>query len=335
MKKNCLVSICLLIFSVSLSAINVFENREFIVVLQEENIEYIEKLTKSNKIDEIAQYKNNIKEYNENITKAFKDEWKESSVEFLLTSAVEAYTLDQLANSLVLNSERVELEKVNFLMFNIAEGPFLSDKKKKTINPTKNYLFKISLENDVPSYADFILLISKIKIYFNFQKPFDRNKLESMLASKKLIIDKAVDLSKEDVKSSYPFPFEFKTTEEILKLKNERDDNSIYVKLDVANGSDGLVNFLLIESKTGLILARCHITGLVKVSYNSPSEKHQKNYNSGSNCSYCPPPCLYCNQNGKEIFRLYTAKAKLKKTQLVYMSSTKKQLKWFPSLMIY
>ncbi|MCB9360176.1 MAG: hypothetical protein H6587_01455 [Flavobacteriales bacterium] len=314
------------------SIINEFKNRKLIVALQVESQEYIDELTSAGKSSAVTEYKNNILENNTNLTKVFNEVWKETSFEFLPITELESYTEEQLSKVVVLTGERMMVEKINFFKYNVSVGHFVEGKKKKITYKSDNNYFKIALENEVPSVADFTLLLKKIKIYFRLEKQFDRNGLESILAKKKLCIDKKAGLTRDDVSSAYPFSFEFKTAEEILQLKNDKDAACVYLKLDVA--ADNQINFMMVEAKTGLILARCHLTGLTKVSFNTPSGQHNKKYGSNTNCTICNT-CLYCDQTGEEMFRLYTAKAKLKPTQLKYMSSNKKQLKYFPNLMIY
>lgn len=312
--------------------INEFKNRKLVVALQVESQKYIDELTSTGKSAEAAEYKKNILENNTNLTKVFNEVWKETSFELLPITELESYTEEQLSKLVVLTGERMTIEKINFFKYNVSVGHFVEGKKKKVTYKSDNNYFKIALENEVPSVADFTLLLKKIKIYFRLEKQFDRNGLESILTKKKLYIDKKAGLTRDDVSSAYPFSFEFKTAEEILQLKNDKDAACVYLKLDVA--ADNQINFMMVEAKTGLILARCHLTGLTKVSFNTPSGQHNKNYGSNANCIVCNT-CLYCDQTGEEMFRLYTAKAKLKPTQLKYMSSNKKQLKYFPNLMIY
>ena len=95
---------------------------------------------------------------------------------------------------------------------------------------------------------------------------------------------------------------------------------------------------MIIDCETGKIISRCHITGLSKISFNSPSNNHhmknQSFYNEslGQVSSYAGTGYGHV---GDEILRLYTAKAQLKKTQLKYLSSESKQFGSFKNLMIY
>lgn len=170
-----------------------------------------------------------------------------------------------------------------------------------------------------PPRPDLFFLISNMKIYFKIEKEFDREQLEEVLAKKTLLLDTAsVQKTDKEVKEDYSFPFKLASSEEIFNLAENKDKNSLYIKLGLeykgksAQTKMIIVNFMIIDCETGKILSRCGITGLGCINWAIPI---------GMDYYYA--------------VRLYTSKAKLKGLQLRWMSSKKKQLKFFKQLTLY
>ena len=120
------------------------------------------------------------------------------------------------------------------------------------------------------------------------------------------------------------------SVDEINKAKNSRDKNSLYVKLDLFRAS-GQQAFILVDCETGKILSRSLLGGITKVGFNGPS----KQYIDGGQISYSAisaganslsyRTCSSCGISGPELVRLYTAKARMKKSVLNVLGSQKIQ----------
>ena len=91
------------------------------------------------------------------------------------------------------------------------------------------------------------------------------------------------------------------------------------------------LTFILVDCETGKILSRSLTGGLTKVSFNGPS----KVYVAGGQISYSAissginalsfRTCSSCGISGPELVRLYTAKARMKKSVLNVLGSQKIQ----------
>ena len=64
-----------------------------------------------------------------------------------------------------------------------------TNKKGKTTFDCDVREFRVNIRNEVPSKADLLYLITNLKIYFNQEKEFDREGLESTLAKKTLLLN--------------------------------------------------------------------------------------------------------------------------------------------------
>jgi hypothetical protein len=310
-----------------------FKKRKLIIALQEENPKTIEKLTKKNLIKEIDSYKANVKLDNEITQKVFTDLWKETPIEFIPESKIISLSDEELSKSSLMMHEAASDEGIEFMYYNIAIMNTFTDKKGNKSSDKHDKFFKVSLENDVVSFADLLFLLQKMRVLLDYQKQFDQTGLDAKLASKTLLIDKDAELSQEEAKDNYDFPFKLVTKQEILDSKNSMDKKTLYTKVDVYAG---VQNFLIVESETGNIIARSTIAGVTKVSFNAPSERHQAQGQlamaeaSGANQNkFVYRGCSTCGSaTGQEIFRLYTAKAKLQKAVLRLLNNQKRQIKY-------
>lgn len=303
------------------------KKRKLVIVLLEENQESIEKLTKEGKSAEIASYKQNIQKDNEITMASFKEFWKETPLEFITEAKVKDLTPAQLVEMTLISHEAASIEKVEFLMYDVCLGYNETSKKGKTAFDLYHKFFKFSPENEVPSQADLLLLLHKIRVFYDLDKQFDLKTLDAKLAKKTLLIDKdATEMSKEEIKDAYEFPFKLVSAEEIAASKNNRDKGTVYLKLDVYKDG-GQQAFLLVESETGQVLSRSLMGGITKVSFNYPSSKA---YDASGQLTSIDKnmqfrSCISCGMAGGEIFRLYTARAKLKKSVLKVLASQKIQ----------
>ncbi|MBA2612972.1 MAG: hypothetical protein H0U95_13450 [Bacteroidetes bacterium] len=317
---------------------NEFKKRKLLIALQEENPKTIEELNKKGKQNLIESYKANVKRDNEITKKVFTEYWKDTPIEFILESKITSLTEDELSKSAIMMHEAASNEGVEFMYYNIAIIQVLTNKKGNKSYDKYDKFFKVSLEDDVVSYADLLLLTKKMKTLFDYDKQFDQTQLNTKLASKTLLIDKeSCELSEEDMKSNYDFPFKLVSRQELLESKNSKDPKTLYVKVDLYAG---MPNFLIIDSENGQVIARSTIAGLVKVSFNGPSGSFNSNgqlatisEKASNRVTY--NSCMTCGISGGEIIRLYTAKAKLKKAVIRVLNNQKQQIKFYSDLTPY
>jgi len=307
-----------------------FKARKLIVVLLGENKDEVERLTKKGKNDELEIYRNNVKAYNENITNAFKNFWTETNFEIMSETDVAGTDISEKAlDWVLLLPDKKQIEKVDFMTYKATM--VYPTGKKKAINERE---FKISIPNGIPEEADFLLLMHKIKVYYGFDKEFDRTQLEETLAAKTLYVDTTLtELSPEEFKEEYPHPFKYTGAKEILELANKRDKSVLYFKPDVTGG---IINVMIINAETGAIISRTNLSGLAKVSMKTPEGR----FGNGSNLMFGGPQlflevCTSCVFGNIELFRLYTAKPRVKKLMLKFMINESKQIKHFSPLMIF
>lgn len=313
------------------SAMTEIKKRKLVIVLLDENPVTINELKSKGKESEIPMYLENIKKDNE-ITKAiFTELWKETPLEFIQESKVLTYTPDELSQITIITHEAATMETVDFMVYDVCLSHKVEGKKGKISYETYNKALKFSTENEVPSSADLLLLIHKIKVYFGFEKQFELKTLNDVLAKKTLLLNKeTTELTAAEIKEKYDFPFKLVSAEEIDKAKNSRDNKFLYVKLDLFR-TGGQQAFILIDCETGKILSRSLIGGITKVGFNGPS----KQYVSGGQISYSAisaganalafRTCSSCGISGPELVRLYTAKARMKKSVLNVLGSQKIQ----------
>jgi hypothetical protein len=312
-----------------------FKARELLLIGYVESPESIAELTASN----AEKYKADIALYNANIQAAFKEHWADKPQSFKLQPEAVSLTAEELLNYVVLTSDIKEIEGIEFFVFTLNTIYFETNRKgvKSYLDDTRS--FRVSLENTVPTKADFLFLITKLKMYFKEEPAFDRANLEELLASKTLLVNaESTEMSEAEIKEVYPFPFKFSSTEEVFAAANNRDANTLYMKMDIEfRESMELINFMIIECETGRIISRCHITGLTKVTLNESSNHHQAmqayfDAEAGRPNSFIGTGYGHV---GAEIATLYLKKAELKATQFKYFCSEKKQLKAFKNLVIY
>jgi hypothetical protein len=313
------------------SAVAEMKKRKLVIALLDENQETVNELKSKGKANEVPSYLENIKKDNE-ITKAiFTELWKETPLEFIQESKVLSYTPDELSQIAIITHEAATMENVDFMIYDVCLSHKVEGKKGKISYETYNKAFKYSAENDLPSSADLQLLIHKIKVYFDFEKQFDLKTLNDVLAKKTLLLNKeTTELTAQEIKDKYEFPFKLVSAEEINNAKNSRDKNYLYVKLDLFRAS-GQQAFILVDCETGKIMSRSLLGGITKVGFNGPS----KQYVSGGQISYSAisagvnaisyRTCSSCGISGPELVRLYTAKARMKKSILNVLGSQKIQ----------
>tara|TARA_B100000809_G_scaffold145150_1_gene142760 strand:- start:1249 stop:2274 length:1026 start_codon:yes stop_codon:yes gene_type:complete len=312
-----------------------FKKRKLLVVLYEEDASTISELSG----DALKQYKDGIKLYNKNVTASFKNNWADKPSDFIRMSEVEAFSNDKIEEYSILTAGIKTREKIDFYVFtlNIIYSKSNKKGKKKYFNSTKR--FNVNLKSTIPSLADLLFLTTKMKTYFGSEKVFDRNNLEELLKTKTLLIDEnTTKLTKAEIKENYPFPFKVTTTNDIAQLSESKDKNSLYFRIDIVKIDKMiLVNFIVTDCESGRMLARCHMGGLTKVSFNAPSNNHLKNQAFFD--AAAGRPNSYAGTGfglvGPELARIYTKKVSLKKNILKIISSEKKQLKSFKKLMIY
>ena len=316
-----------------------FAKRKLLLVLYEEDATTIQELTKKGDNNALEKYKLDIKKYNDNIQSSFKEYWGDKPQEAITMSSAQLLKNEELEKFTIITSEIESKENIEFFVFTLNFIYSTTNKKgvKKYFYDTRD--FKVSLQSEVPTKADFLFLTTKLKIYFGLEKEFDRTGLEKFLAKKTLLIDKDItSMSSAEIKEAYSFPFKVLKSEQISELVDQNDKNSLYFKLDIDYiDKMTLINFMIIDCETGKIISRCNLSGLTKVSWNMPSEHHKKNlafYNPKDGNVNTYPGTGY-GHVGAEIMRIYTKQATLKKTQLTYLSSEKKQFNSFKKLMLY
>lgn len=314
-----------------------FKKRKLLIVLYEEDASIIEEFTKIGDQETIEIHKENTKKYNDNITSSFKTHWEEKSPEFLKMSEFKTLTNGDLEAYSVLTVSTKTRENIDFFVFTLSLRYPKENKKGEIGYYTNKKSFNVNIQNQVPSMGDLLFLVTKMKMYFGVENVFDRNNLEELLKNKTLLIDKNITkLTESEIKENYLFPFKITTAEEIQELADNKDNNSLYFKIDIIyKDKMALINFMIIECETGKILSRWHMGGLTKVSYNGPSNNHLKKYSPKDRHGRGVYDNLGIGFIGPELARLYTKKVKLQKYSLKAMSSEKKQLKSKKRLMIY
>ncbi|KAA9325391.1 hypothetical protein [Adhaeribacter soli] len=307
-----------------------FKKRKLVVVLQDEDAAFIEKLTKSGNTSGIEVYRSKLQKNNERVMAAFKEQWKETPLEFMQSGKADALPRAEQSELAMLTYGNSTVEKIKFMNYHLAMVIANVSKKNKTTYGTRNRDFKVSLANEIPTQGDLTYVIKKIKNYYGIGETFDRKNLEAKLASKTLYLDKENlgKLNEEAIKESYKFPYKLVSDLTIDSLANTKDKNALYLKLDTYSTQQAgeIINFTIIESETGEVLSRSHMTGVASFSINMPSEKSLQ---ASGRLIY---DCVFCDTIGEELFRVYTAKPKLEKVILKHMSSSKTQLTWYKEL---
>jgi hypothetical protein len=308
-----------------------FKSRKLLVVLLSENEKAKEKL--AGKPDELEAYKANIKAHNENITMAFKKSWNDTPLEFITEAELGEQDMSEKSTGFtVLAPGNKEVEKITFMTYKTimvyVKGKDLALSEKE---------FKISLNGPAPQPGDYYLLMSKMRVFYKMQPDINpETQLEEKLKSKTLYVNKdLLELSTEEFKEEYPYPFEIKSEEEITKLANEMDKNALYVKTDVAYNPN-MINLMIVEAETGNILSRTSQSGLTKVSMVMPSGRFGSSSGfklGGNQLNFFI--CTTCGVAGMELFRLYTAKPKLKRPMINILKDGKKQKKYYTPTTIY
>jgi hypothetical protein len=333
MKKIFLIGLMLLVTvsnyfaSDDFSATAEIKKRKVIVVLLDENQEIIDRLTKESKSSEIDAYRQNLKKDNDITMSSFKEFWKETPLEFISESKVKDLPQAEVAAATLISHEEASIEKVEFLMYDVCIGYSETGKKGRTSFELYHKFFKIAVENEVPSGADILFLLRKIRVYYDLDVQFDLKTLNDKLAKKTLLIDKeSTEMTLAEIKDAYEFPVKLVSVDEILTSKNSRDKSTLYLKLDVFK-NEGQQAFLLVESESGQILSRSLMGGITKVTINTPSSRGfdatgQYSFND-NNAAF--RRCSNCGIVGEELVRLYTARAKLKKSVLKVLASQKIQ----------
>ncbi|MBU0765566.1 MAG: hypothetical protein KJ607_12090 [Bacteroidetes bacterium] len=327
-----------------------FPKRKMIVVLYEEDTAHTEDLIKNGKAEEAENYKANIQKYNETLKTGFNEYWNDLQPEFKSQDEVETMTHADLVNYSVLTMTTGADEGVDFFIYKLYFAWIKTNKKGKTSDELTSSSFKVNIQSEFPTKTDLRYIITNMKIYFGIESQFQRDQLEEVLAEKTLYIDEGcLAITEAEIKAVYKFPYKIASSEEIFELTEKNDPQSLYLRLGIETRNQGggktarFVDFIIVDCESGKSMARCSLSGLTKVSLNMPSEHHQnqqaeqqalRDYQSGrrSNPVYTGP--RGGSFVGKEIARIYTAKAKLKKAQLDYMSSEKKQGSFNP-LMLY
>ncbi len=303
-----------------------FKTRKLMVVLLAENQKAIEKL--EGKADEIQSYKANVKAHNENITTAFKNAWKDTELEFITEEELNAAELlNKTGNVTVIVPGNKEIEKIPFMTYKT----FMVYVKGKELALYEKE-FKISMSGPVPTLGDYYLLMSKMKVFFGIQPDFNvETQLEEKLKNKTLYVDKdLLELTEAEFKEEYPYSFEIKSNDDISALANNRDKNALYIKTDVYTVPTNLINLLVVEAESGNVIARTNMSGLAKVSMKMPSGRFGSSGGfklGGSQLSFFV--CTTCGLANMELFRLYTAKPKLKRPMINVLKDAKKQKKHF------
>lgn len=312
-----------------------FKKRKLLVALQENNPKTIDALTKKGKLKEIEQYKANVKLDNEITKKVFGELWKDTPIEFILESKIPTLTEEELSKSSIMLHEAASTEGIEFMYYNVTIFNIVTNKKGEKNYQKHDGFYKVSLEDDVVSYGDLVFLIKKMRTLLGFESQFEQEQLNTKLASKTLLIDKeSCELTEEEIKSNYDFPFKLVSKQQILDAKNKKDSKTLYTKVDYYST---MPNFLIVDCENGQIISRSSIAGLTKVTFNGPSGSFNPDgqlatvsEKSANRITY--NSCSTCGISGGEIFRLYTAKAKLKKAVLRVLNNQKQQLKFYSNL---
>ncbi len=305
-----------------------FKKRKLLVVLLEENPEEVAKISKN--AQQLEQYKQNIKKYNDNLSKAINDQWKETPFEFITETKAKALNFDENYDKVIfLLPGKKEMEQVPFLVYNISMA-YVDGKDGK--NDTKLYenKFKVALQNDVPSNGELSYVIEKIKTFYNLDTEFDRGELVNVLKDKRLLIDKELTSATEDeIKAVYPYSYKVTTAEEIAMLADKRAKNNVYIKVEAFNHA---VNYVIIDTETGKVMSRVALSGAAKAEKN--------NAFGGFNCGSKITPsqtdfgytkCAGCGMPANaEIFKLYSQKAKLTAADIKALSTEEEQEKVTP-----
>jgi hypothetical protein len=217
-----------------------------------------------------------------------------------------------------------EVEKIPFMTYKTV----MVYVKGKDLNLYEKE-FKVSLTGPAPTLGDYYLLLGKMKTFYKLAPDYNvETQLEEKLKTKTLYVDKdLVELTNEEFKAEYPYPFEIASAEKVEAVANSMDKNAIYVKTDVAY-TPNLINLLFVDAETGYVLSRSSISGLAKVSMTMPSGRFGSSSGfklGGQQLNFFV--CTTCGLAGAELFRLYTAKPKLKRPMINFLKDGKKQKK--------
>lgn len=300
-----------------------FKKRKLMIVLLEESKEQIEKLMQ--KPEEQQTYRENVKKHNENITKAFTTFWKLSPVGFVKESELAAAGFDEKAlNWVLLLPGKKEINNIPFMTYNLTMVY-----KESSAKYVSDATFKVSLRTEMPTEADYLLLMHKMKVYYNAEKEFNMEQLEETLGKKTLYVDSDItDMTKEEFREGYPYPFEYKTAEEVREKTNKGDKDAAYLKLDVY---DGALNAMIVDAGTGVIMSRAEMSGI-----SAPAVKESfsvENKITNGNIAYSK--CFDCPNSASPLIINFNVKAKIKKGTLKNLADEKKQIKTSDPLTIY
>jgi len=226
----------------------------------------------------------------------------------------------------VLLPGKSEMKNVPFMTYKTSMA--YHDGKERNVSEA---IFKISLRSDVPDEGDFILLMNKMKVYYNIEKEFNLKQLDETLAKKMLYVDNSItEMRSKDFKEAYSFPFEYKQAVEVREKAKQGAKDALYFKADVYNG---IINMMIIDAETGAILSRSLMNGFNKpASKNNFSSESEIN-NSGGNFVY--KVCSDCALQAGDILKTYNDNVKVKKSVLKDLADEKKQIKYSDPLIIY
>ena len=304
MKKIILIAIILFTTLLCYST-----NKEILILLEEENPELIEKLKKKNQLEEMEKYQNDIKNYNILIQEMFKNNFTEIPISFILFNELAIKTNEELLNYHILTSSFATINKVNLYNFYLNTVSKTTSKKEKVEFNLYSKSFDVCIDNSIPNKADFLYLITQLKIYFKLDKNLSVEERKNIIKEKTLYVDK--DLTKltlSEVKEKYNYPVKLVSHQEIEKLASNQDENSLYIRLRTTND---IVYLMIVDCLTAKYINESPVSGLTKVSFNSPSANSMNNrefFRTGKvNNIYG------IGMVGTEMFRIYTKNVKISK----------------------
>jgi hypothetical protein len=241
------------------------QKRKLIVMIEEPREKMLKKIAKRTKRGSVDDYKADLKTYNENVKTVVEKFWpyNKSGIKYMTFDEIKALSKTKNREYAVLNCVSTEPSSFN-AGFNYAEGLYWVKDIKEDFEDRDDLMFSTMAINTIedfsgrpvyyvplfdvfPTRASLVYGVKNIENYFNMRIQTKRNGAKARderaraeeemarraptLANKTLIIreewlDK--ELTKENIKSYYPYPYQICTREFMDEVAMNQDSKYAY-----------------------------------------------------------------------------------------------------------
>jgi hypothetical protein len=234
-----------------------YRNHTVVLVQPGENSEKVAKFEKKGDGAGLAAYREEMKVLGESLSRMFNENWKDTKVTVVKESELGAVNFSELGNWIFMKAGTSEVSNIDFLTLDVQAGSGSGP------GGAGGKMFRVSLMDKTANDGDILVLLHKLKIYFNLRKEFDRSKLQELLAARTLNFSPdQSELNGSEFTKSYRYPYEIVYRETLLNKIGRKEKGVLYLRPDVYNGS---VNLMIVDAETGAILSRTSKTAGIKV----------------------------------------------------------------------